>query len=76
MPRLTNLNKQQIKMLDIIWAMDSMDEVSKYFDTLPVPHRQELFTLVELLRLQDIDYHVDKCKDLSMAQNLLLPFMK
>jgi hypothetical protein len=73
---LRNLTEQQIKMLDIIWAINSMDDVNNYLAGFPVLVRQDMYTLIKLLQLQFIDDHVDEGGDLDMAQNLLAPFMK
>lgn len=56
---IRNLTLEQVKMLDKLWSMDSLEEVESFKKELPLFRRQQVDTLMELVRLQSLDDMID-----------------
>lgn len=63
-------------MLDKLWTLDSLQEIEDFKDQLPLFRRQQVDTLIELVRLQMIDDEIDRTQELEMAQLMLVPFIE
>jgi len=77
MLKIHNLTREQVQMLNKLWTMNTLEEVLEFRDTLPLFRRQQIDTLLEMVRLQIIDDDVDaNPEDLIVAQELLVPFIE
>lgn len=64
---ISGLTKRQRALCDIIWGMDSLEEISGFVSSLPPRDQQECKTLVDLMVLatiDEIDTVSDEVKDL------------
>jgi hypothetical protein len=56
---ITNLTNEQVEMLDHLWTLETMADVENFKSDLPLFRRQQVDTLIELIRLQVIDDSID-----------------
>jgi len=75
MIQIHNLTSEQVQMLNKLWSMDSFDEVERFRSSLPLFRRQQIDTLLEMVRLQIIDDDIDDTGDLNLAQEMLASFI-
>ena len=69
--QIHDLTKEQAEMLTKIWSIDSREDVNKFRDSLPLFRRQQVDTLVELVRLQIHDDAVTENDQTNTAQKML-----
>jgi hypothetical protein len=56
---ITNLTSEQVEMLDHLWTLETMADVENFKAELPLFRRQQVDTLIELIRLQVIDDSIE-----------------
>jgi hypothetical protein len=54
-----NLTLEQVQMLDKLWTMETLEEIESFKRELPLFRRQQVDTLMELVRLQSLDDMID-----------------
>jgi len=69
--QIHDLTKEQAEMLTKLWSIDSREDVNKFRDSLPLFRRQQVDTLVELVRLQIHDDEVSESGKTTIAQKML-----
>lgn len=69
---IDGLTKEQVRMLDDMWALDSMDEMSEWMENLPEQKRPMAELLQHMLILASID---DDLEELSDATQVLDKFI-
>jgi len=57
--RIDGLNEEQCRLLDCIWAIDDKEEFESWYCTLPYRTMQEVESLLELLRLEMMERHLN-----------------
>lgn len=55
MLQLNGLTRAQKAMCDIIWSLDTQDEIIDWFNTLPDWQAQEAHVLMKLMILEQLD---------------------
>lgn len=55
-----NLTSEQVQMLDTIWAFETLEQIDSFKKGLPRYIRQQVDTLMEMIRLQTLDDMVDE----------------
>lgn len=55
MIKIDGLTKAQAKLLDIMWNMDTLEQVEKFIKTFGPKRQRECWTLIELAKLAAID---------------------
>lgn len=68
---IDGLNEKQIKMLDMIWSFQSLDELYGWQSTLPFREQIECEALIELIMLAMLDETVENDKEFPQTQSLL-----
>lgn len=53
--QIHDLTSEQFEMLDYLWSLETLEEVEHFKRELPRFRRQQVDTLIELVRLQVID---------------------
>jgi hypothetical protein len=69
---IDGLTKEQVRMLDEMWALDTMEEMSEWMENVPEHKRQMVELLQEMLILASID---DDLEELSDATQVLDKFI-
>lgn len=60
MLKIHNLTHEQVEMLDKLWSLETMAEIETFKKQLPKFRRQQVDTLMEMVRLQSLDDMVDE----------------
>lgn len=68
--QIEGLSKRQRVLADIMWAMDSADEVSTFIDSLPIDTQREARTVMNLM----IWAMLDTVTDTHLAAALLIRY--
>jgi hypothetical protein len=71
MIQLDGLTERQVKLLDIIWNIDSMEECQEYIMSLSERDQMECQTLVKLLAIEVLDQSVDRMDDWTEAREVI-----
>jgi hypothetical protein len=58
--QIHNLTSEQVEMLDQLWAFDTLEEIEDFKSQLPLFRRQQIDTLLEMVRLQGDDDWIDE----------------
>lgn len=58
--QIHNLTSEQVEMLDKLWTFETMAEIENFKSQLPRFRRQQIDTLMELMRLQILDDMIDE----------------
>jgi hypothetical protein len=74
MIEIHGLTKKQSAMLDIMWSMDSFDEVVSWQSSLPLEDQYVVETLMELVALAYIDEAVNSDLDMSESREIMRKF--
>lgn len=69
MIQLTGLTRAQQAMCDIIWSMDTQDEIIDWFNTLSADSAQQAHVLMKLMILEQLDQQ--DLGDMSEAQAVI-----
>ena len=67
MIKIEGLNKKQRMLADIIWALDSQQQVQTFIASLPQKERREAQTVTELMILA----FLDECEGVAEAQQVI-----
>lgn len=65
--RIEGLTKADVELLDIMWAIDTTDELAAFIAKQTPGVQKRIRVLMEMLKLADIDDE----DDVSMAQDML-----
>jgi len=68
---IDGLTKKQKTMLDIMWSMDSLEEIHAWQATLPLEDQYLCEVLMKLVALAFIDEAVDQDSSLSEAKQVI-----
>lgn len=69
--RIDGLTESDVKLLDTIWAIDTIDELTAFIARQPPNVRKRIAVLREMVVLAGIDEDVEEAKDNSMANDML-----
>ena len=58
--QIHNLTSEQRQMLDQLWSFETLEEIEQFKRELPLFRRQQIETLLEMVRLQVADDLVDE----------------
>lgn len=67
MIEIQGLSKKQRMLADIIWALDSQQQVETFIASLPPKDRKEAQTVTEMMVLA----FFDQCDDVAEAQQVI-----
>ena len=67
MIEIEGLSKKQRMLADIIWALDSQQQVQTFIASLPQKERREAQTVTELMILA----FLDECEGVAEAQQVI-----
>jgi len=67
MIEIEGLSKKQRMLADIIWALDSQQQVELFIASLPLKERREAQTVTELMILA----FLDECESVAEAQQVI-----
>ncbi len=73
---LDNLPPGSSKILESIWAINTVTELDSYLKTLDEEELQKTLVLIEMCQLAQIDDDVEKMKTYSDANTLLNNILK
>ena len=65
--RIEGLTKADVELLDIMWAIDTTDELAAFIAKQTPDVQKRIRVLMEMLKLSETDYD----DDVSMAQDML-----
>lgn len=68
---IQGLNKQQRALADVVWAMDSIDSVLAFRNSLRGQQQRDLDTVLILMAWAVIDATVEESKDYDSALEVL-----
>lgn len=69
--QIDNLTEEQVKLLDKMWTLETIDDLEKWVRTLPPHQVQMVKVLRELLILSIIDEDVEEMSSYSEAAKML-----
>lgn len=69
--QIDNLTEEQVKLLDKMWTLETIDDLEKWVRTLPPRQVQMVKVLRELLILSMIDEDVEEMSSYSEAAKML-----
>jgi hypothetical protein len=61
--RLEHLTKRQVQLLNILWSLDTHDDVMQWMDTLSTVDRQQATSLMRMIMLQMLDDELEQNPD-------------
>ena len=64
---LHGLTAKQSAFCDIMWAIETMEGVESFIDTLPVADQNTCRSLIELMRLSMLDNEVEEFDDIGVV---------
>lgn len=67
MIEIEGLNKKQRLLADIIWALDSQDQVETFIASLPEQDRKDAQTVTQMMILA----FIDECESVAEAQQVI-----
>ena len=73
---LEGLTEQDVKILDTIWAIDTVEDLDRHLATLDAPTLQRTLTLIDMLQLSAIDDDVNAMETYPEAEEMLRNIMK
>jgi len=71
MVRLENLTVRQAGICQLMWEMQTVEEVERFINSLPAPQQAEAMSMKVMLELAVIDDDVEQDKELFLAQEIL-----
>lgn len=71
---LKGLTNKQVKILDMMWSLESTEEWDDWFDTLDPTTARDALVLREMILLEIHDREAEK--DLSLANHILSNLIK
>ncbi len=57
--QIHNLTREQFEMLEHLWTLETLEDIENFKRELPRFRRQQVDTLIELVRLQTVDDILD-----------------
>ena len=69
--RIDGLKNTDVKLLDAMWAMDTIDELSAFIAQQKPSVRKRIMVLREMMVLAGIDDNVTEAEDNNMATEML-----
>jgi len=74
---IRDLTEAQVATLNVLWQLDSVDDVLRYRSSQPRKIQQQIDTLMEMVRLQSIDDVIDdQPLVLDTAQEMLVKIIE
>lgn len=70
---IENLNQKQRMICDVLWNLDSKDQVLNFIRSLPDQDRADAIGLYHLMIIETLDQEMD-INDLSLAKQVLDKF--
>lgn len=64
---IDGLTKEQVRMLDEMWALESMQEMAEWMENLPESKRPMAEVLQEMLILASIDEDLEELSDATQV---------
>lgn len=64
---LHGLTDKQKVFCDIMWAIETMEGVESFINTLPLKDQNTCRSLIELMRLSMLDNEVEEFNDISVV---------
>jgi hypothetical protein len=61
--QIHNLTSEQRHMLDQLWSFETLEQIEQFKKELPLFRRQQIETLLEMVRLQVADDILDEYDD-------------
>ena len=74
MIELVGLSTRQVELLEVLWDLDSVNEVQDFLSTLDGNDQLECQTLMELLRLELMDETINLLFSYKEANEVLSKF--
>jgi hypothetical protein len=74
MIELVGLSTRQVELLEVLWDLDSVNEVQDFLSTLDENDQLECQTLMELLRLELMDESINLLFSYKEANEVLSKF--
>ncbi len=74
MIQLVGLTHRQVELLDVLWDLDSAEEVQHFISELSDRDQQECQTLMELLRLELLDQSINLLLSFKEANKVISKF--
>lgn len=71
MIEINGLSKKQVKLLNIMWSINDMDDVQEWIETLSPEDQSECFTLMNLIRIEVIDEFTEHGFDYTEANKII-----
>lgn len=71
MVQLTGLTQEQVELCDIIWGLETQEEIQSWFLTLTARQAREASNMFEMITLQLIDDIPNEELDLTVARELI-----
>lgn len=71
MPEIHNLTKEDVAILDTIWALDTQEDLDNYLSSVSGTKRQRVENLIEMIRLALIDDEVEAMDSYPDAEQIL-----
>ena len=72
---INGLTAYQVALLDLLWAMDSLDEIDAWRSWLPADQQADIDLLMQLLILESIDDETSSAEHFPEACTVLEQFM-
>jgi hypothetical protein len=69
--RIDGLKNADVKLLDAMWAMDTIDELAAFIAQQEPSVRKRIMVLREMMVLAGIDDNVTEAEDNNMATEML-----
>lgn len=63
MIQLENLTREQVEMLDTMWALDTYEDYTAYLDSLNAEDRRMAETLSRMVILEEMDTLLGECEE-------------
>lgn len=63
MIQLDNLTREQVEMLEVMWALDTYEEYSEWLETLSAEDRRMADTLTKMIILEEMDALLGECTE-------------
>lgn len=73
---IKGLSRRQKQMLDIMWSLDSKEELYSWIDSLKTQKEQRMaHVLLKMILLEGVDEYVADMSEYPEAREVLLNFM-
>ncbi|MDA9373981.1 hypothetical protein N9R43_01230 [bacterium] len=73
---INNLTKQQVKLLDKMWSLDTADDFQRFLATQTPDVAREVRTLQEMMLIAHVDDVVVDTKHYTLANEMLRSIQK